>query len=662
MESNFIHFYWAGPEGKDVPHFVYRNLNIWAKHLYTSKSLFIPILWCNEAVYKILSQNKIANITSCLTNISLPTTRDSGLSIGNDINHYKSGRQTSYKNFYSLLPKETEAFYGLNYKYSYESHKGFKEKFGDKEKWVLKKEVEDRFKCIPVIVVNFESYLYNLGETDIETENFRFLLEVYKLYNKPYFYAFVKDTYNVHFLANFGGLYFDIDFLPLKEDFFKSMNQIRTEKYNNSSLNLITSELRYKKFQNQQNFTFVLVKYCDISDESKEINISRISALSKLNYSEIGSIASYDVGFQICLEPVKRKNFYIPYTLLSIREEFKSDYANYEKNVKEYKEKTRKVFPSGLFQDNKYSGYEGVNELQKKINEQNLRKYSSYFKNNAYPEQYYKDLSDLGDIPAHNLVHHIQPLVDVTTIVIRDLYDIITFKVSYDYLRRNQGFITIDQNYKMLYLHLFWNKFTRIYKYTPSTLIYTGYEKMNNFFKIADCVKDHFSRKRQKLFQQFSSPNINEIANTNFKILKIPNANIILHRDKWLKPKVYQTYDGVYSGSTQIKNYFLRISNVNGRKIEIIINDIAKYDIKFYDNLGNLLHQIEKVEHFKMLSHNSNSRFAIEYKKHNDNEYRFVDIHQLSTATKWLRVNKAYTYQEFKQKFDHLINRSISLT
>ncbi|QIV94764.1 hypothetical protein [Allofrancisella frigidaquae] len=368
MESNFIHFYWAGPEGKDVPHFVYKNLNIWAKHLYTSKSLFIPILWCNEAVYKILkSQNKIADITSCLTNISLPTTGDSGLFIGNDINHYKSGRQTSYKNFYSLLPKKTEAFYGLNYKYSYESHKGFKEKFTDKEKWVLKKEVEDRFKCIPAIVVNFESYLYNLGETDVETENFRFLLKVYKLYNKPYFYAFVKDTYNVHFLANFGGLYFDIDFLPLKEDFFKSMNQIRTEKYNNSSLNLITSELRDKKFQNRQNFTFVLLKYCDISDESKEVNISRISALSKLKYSEIDSIASYDVGFQICLEPVKRKNFYIPYTLLSITEQFKSDYANYEKNVKEYKEKTRKIFPSGLFQDNKYSGYEGVNELQKKI-------------------------------------------------------------------------------------------------------------------------------------------------------------------------------------------------------------------------------------------------------------------------------------------------------
>ncbi|QIV95649.1 glycosyl transferase-like sugar-binding protein [Allofrancisella inopinata] len=150
--------------------------------------------------------------------------------------------------------------------------------YPDKERWDLKKEVEDRFKWIPVIVVNFESYLSNLGETPVETENFRFMLEIYKLCNKPYYYAFVKDHYILYFLANFGGLYFDIDFLPLKEI-----------------------------YPTNKNFCFILVKYCNVSD--KDALISKIRR-------DIGSIieetpiAGYDVGFKICFEPIREKKPY----------------------------------------------------------------------------------------------------------------------------------------------------------------------------------------------------------------------------------------------------------------------------------------------------------------------------------------------------------------
>lgn len=513
-----------------------------------------------------------------------------------------------------------------------------------------------------------------MGETSEETENFRFILEVYKLYNKPYYYTNVKDEYNIHFLANFGGLYFDIDFLPLTEVFFESMNQIRTEEYQGWSLGRILLMLKAMKYADSQNFNFILTKYCDI-------DISKTQLINNLrkNTSVINQMATYDVGFQIYLEPVERKIGKLSYdegTLLFIKKYFEENSVKYKSDTEEYIRKAQGVFPIGLFQGNKYIGYEGLSEIQKTTNAEKLRKFSNYFKNGTCFQQYLEDYRSLGVSPIRNVNSSLIPLANANRII---TYNVNFFRPISEGLSTNQNLREVDLNYKILYAHLFWDKFTRVFRYAPSTLFYTGYEKMTNFFKIADSMKGYLLKKRQKLLEdlnnpeqqkialekrqklieQFNDSRSQEIVNSNFNILKLPNADIILHRDKWILDN-YKKPKGVLSTGCIIPHYThasFRILNENGRKIkiEVIIGNNITYDIEFCDWAGNILYTINGIKHFKMLSHKSNSRIAIEYKNYGEEEYKFEDIYHLSTATRrWLPINKAYSHQEFVRKFNRL--------
>ncbi|QIV95650.1 hypothetical protein EDC55_12329 [Allofrancisella inopinata] len=199
--------------------------------------------------------------------------------------------------------------------------------------------------------------------------------------------------------------------------------------------------------------------------------------------------------------------------------EFKENYNLYKDFTEKYKEGARKIFPTGLFQDDKYIGHEGLCEVQKKENEQKLKKFSSYFKENEYPQQYWEDQSKvvaLNALKNTSLGFTISrdPLRAASNFV-SNLYNISTFRppdnVSGDLAK-------IDESYKELYVNLFWNKLTRVYLHTPSSLMYTGYGKMNNFFKIADSVRDHFLRKGQKLNQLVDYPKVQQTADdSDFK-------------------------------------------------------------------------------------------------------------------------------------------------
>ena len=59
-EAKFVHFYWASSKTIIPSLDVTRSLRLWSRHL--SKTDFIPILWCNDKIFKAISQSQPESI------------------------------------------------------------------------------------------------------------------------------------------------------------------------------------------------------------------------------------------------------------------------------------------------------------------------------------------------------------------------------------------------------------------------------------------------------------------------------------------------------------------------------------------------------------------------------------------------------------------------